>query len=122
MKYVIPIPEKVSLNKIYAGIHFSQRSRHKNDYYLAVLSSKPKKYTGPFPVHVRYHFKLSGPSLDISNHAYMQKMVEDGLVACEVLPEDDQKFVSGITITAEKIAKGEDMEVVVRLSDSFPQV
>ena len=113
VKYVVPIPEKVSLNKIYAGIHFSQRKVHKDNYHLAVLASKPEPWTGDFPVHVHYHFKLRGNRLDISNHAYMQKMVEDGLVACGVLPDDDQKYVSGITVTAEQIKKGEDDEVVI---------
>lgn len=115
---VVPIPEKISLNKIYAGIHFRQRSEHKDEYQYAVLSSNPKPYTGSFPVHVHYHFKLRGQRLDISNHAYMTKMVEDGLVACGVLPEDDQNYVSGITTTAEKIVKTEDEVVVVEICPS----
>lgn len=102
MKLTVPIPDKVSLNKIYAGIHFRTRSKHKEMYYLATLSAKPKPYTGTFPVHMHYHFRLHGKPLDISNHAYMQKMVEDSLVHLGVLPDDTPQYVAGITITAEK--------------------
>jgi hypothetical protein len=98
----IPIPEKVSLNRIYSGVHFSERSRHKSDYHFAVLAGKPIPYDGPFPVHCHYHFRLHGTPLDISNHAYMQKMVEDGLVGAGILPGDDPKYVGSITITSEK--------------------
>ena len=102
VKFTIPIPEKVSLNKIYAGVHFRTRSAHKAAYHLAVLAAKPKPYTGPFPVHMTYHFRLHGTPLDISNHAYMQKMVEDGLVAVGILPGDEPKYVGSITITGAK--------------------
>ncbi len=115
MKLTIPIPEKISLNKIYAGIHFRQRSQHKDDYHFAVMSASPKPYTGDFPVHVHYHFKLHGNQLDISNHAYMQKMVEDGLVACGVIPDDNQKYVASFTPTSEKIPDEQDQEVILNI-------
>ena len=43
----------------------------------------------------------------------MGKLCLDALVAVGVLPGDEQKYVSGITITAEKIAKEHDNEVDV---------
>lgn len=119
MRISIPIPEKVSLNKIYAGVHFSQRSEHKNAYYLAVLSAKPKRYEGAFPVHCHYHFRLRGTQLDIVNHSYMVKMGEDALVAAGVLPGDDPKYVGRITITAEKVGKGEEEDVVVEFKSAY---
>ena len=51
----------------------------------------------------------------MSNHAYMQKLVEDGLVACGVIPDDSQKYVNGISTTAEKIRDDEDDVVIVQL-------
>ena len=72
-------------------------------------------YEGNFPVKCHYHFKLSGPQLDISNHAYMVKMVEDALVANGVIPEDDQKYVSEIRVTAEKVKKTALNEVDVTI-------
>ncbi len=119
VKITIPIPEKISLNKIYAGIHFRTRSRHKDAYRLAVQVMRPKPYTGPFPASCHYHFKLNGSRLDVSNHAYMVKMVEDGLVACGVLPDDDQKYIASIVVTTEYVPKGKGQnEVVVTLSQA----
>ena len=82
---------------------------------MAVRASKPRPqpFSGPYPVHIHYHFKLAGSRLDIDNHSYMGKLCLDALVAVGVLPGDEQKYVSGITITAEKIAKEHDNEVDV---------
>lgn len=114
MKLTIPIPEKVSLNRIYAGIHFRERSAHKDAYRLAVMCAKGlKSYEGPFPVHVHYHFRLAGPKLDISNHAYMVKLLEDGLVANGVLPDDDQRYVARITITTERCTTMDVCEIML---------
>lgn len=66
------------------------------------MAANPQPYTGNFPVHMHYHFRLHGTRLDISNHAYMLKMIEDGLVAGGVLPGDEPKYVAGISITSEK--------------------
>lgn len=119
VKIVIPIPEKISLNKIYSGIHFRQRNDHKDDYHFAVMSANPRPYTGPFPIHAHYHFKLRGNRLDISNHSYMLKMTEDGLVACGVIPDDSPKYINAITITAEKAKDDEDEVVEVELSPTI---
>ena len=116
VKIVIPIPEKISLNKIYGGIHYRKRNAQKDDYHFAVMSVQPKPYTGNFPIHVHYHFKLHGRRYDISNHAYMLKMTEDGLVACGVIPDDTPKYINAITITAEKAKEDEDEVVEVELS------
>jgi len=116
VKLTIRVPEKVSLNRIYAGIHFRQRMQHKEDYYYSVLEAEPKPWTGDFPIKCHYHFRLRGSRLDISNHAYMLKMIEDALVLAEVIPGDEPKYVSQISITAEKVGKDEDETVTVELS------
>ncbi|MEJ6011452.1 hypothetical protein [Novosphingobium aquae] len=116
MKFTITIPEKISLNKIYAGIHFRERMQHKEQYQWAVHTSKIDRYEGLYPVHIKYHFKLTGSRLDIDNHVYMTKMVADALVACGVIPGDEQEYIGAITITAEKLRKGEVNVVEMELS------
>jgi Holliday junction resolvase RusA-like endonuclease len=106
VKFTIAIPEKISLNKIYAGVHFRERMRHKEDYWYAVQEAKIAPYSGEYPIHVKYHFKLTGTPLDIDNHVYMAKMVADALVAAEIIPGDEQKYICAITVTAEKVKKG----------------
>lgn len=115
MKITIPIPEKISLNKIYSGIHFRARMQHKEQYQYAVMSARPKAYTGTFPVHIHYHFKTTGNQLDIDNYGYMAKLCADALVQLEVLPDDDQKYIAAVTTTAQKVKKGGDNEVVVTI-------
>lgn len=111
MKFTINIPEKVSLNKIYAGVHFSQRSRHKHEYFYAIQEAKIGPWQGSYPLDAHYHFKVKGTPLDVSNYAYMLKMTEDALVAAGVLLGDDPKYVRSIKITAEKAEK-DDLDKV----------
>lgn len=86
-------------------------------YRWSVASVRPRVYRGAFPVSAHYHFRLRGPLLDVSNYAYMIKLIEDALVASGVLPDDGPKYVGSITITGEKISKDEKDEVVVELSN-----
>ena len=115
MKFTIHIPEKVSLNKIYAGVHFRERMRHKQAYFYAVQEAKIAPWQGLYPLHVKYHFKLKGTQLDIDNHVYMSKMVLDSLVAAGIILGDDQKYINGITLTAEKAGKDDFDKVEVTL-------
>lgn len=106
MNLTIPILEKISLNKIYSGVHWSVRNRHVEDADSAVAYlPHAKPYKGKYPVHVHYHFLLAGTALDISNHGYMVKLVEDSLVKKGVLKGDQPKYVAGITVTAEKVSQ-----------------
>ena len=107
MQFTIPVPEKISLNKIYSGVHFRKRSAQKSMFQLAVLAASPDIYTGTFPVHMTYHFRMHGKAIDISNYGYLVKLLEDGLVQADVIPDDSQKYVAGITITSEKAQTSE---------------
>lgn len=46
----------------------------------------------------------------------MLKMVEDALVAAQMIPGDDPKYVAQVTVTAEKVGKTEDEVVEITLS------
>lgn len=84
---------------------------------MAVLCSPGVRvWDGEYPVKMHYHFRLPGKQLDISNHAYMQKMVEDGLVNAGVIPGDEPRYVCDLRITAEQIGKDEEGEVLVEIS------
>lgn len=113
MVITVPVPEKVSLNAIYRGIHFRQRHKHKEHWRWALLTLQPQPYQGEYPVACHYHFRLVGNRYDVSNHAYMMKMAEDALVTQGVIPDDTQRYVAAITITAEKLPRGGANEVVI---------
>ncbi|MBA4307013.1 MAG: hypothetical protein C0429_09790 [Sphingopyxis sp.] len=113
MKFTIAVPEKISTNKIYAGVHWSIRKRFVDDMHLMVLASKIPRYDGPLPVECRYRFRLNGPLLDSSNTTALGKITEDGLVRAGVLEDDNPKFVSWFCCKSEKAGKGEEDTVEV---------
>jgi len=116
----IPLPEKISLNRIYAGVHWTKRKAWADSYHLAVLvaarQSQISAFSGPFPCRVEYRFKLKGKPLDASNLAFCAKLVEDGLVQCGIIPDDSPQYVKSVTLVT---AKGEDVvEVTLYPSQS----
>lgn len=110
MTITIPITNKLSLNKIYGGIHFTTRKKHK-DEYREVCSYYAKPYEGEYPVKVTYHYKFKGRLLDSSNCAYLTKLIEDGLVQSGVFPDDGPKYI----FSTENITDKGDNEVEVTI-------
>lgn len=97
MRFYIPLT--ISTNDIYAGLHYQVRRMHKNLYRAVPIEDKER--ITDFPCHLSFHFCIEN-NFDISNLSYMQKLIEDVMVKQGVLPNDSRKYVSGITITAEK--------------------
>lgn len=96
---VFPLPFIESTNKIYAGIHWSDRNKHK-DQYRAIPFKKVN--IQDFPVDVHYHFMSDCRTMDSSNLTYCAKLIEDCLVKSGVLPDDNQKHVKHFTTSYEK--------------------
>lgn len=93
------IPKKVSSNEIYSGMHWTKRKRIKDLFRKVHFVTKA---IDNYPVKCHYHFQLSGKMLDISNHFFLVKLIEDSLVYKGILQDDSIKYVSEITVTAEK--------------------
>lgn len=98
----------VSFNKVYQGIHWSQRKGYKDVWREAfrgwhflekspgVLDSqKPVRFEGP--VYISYLFEQKYP-MDSSNLAFMVKLIEDSLVEDQVIVGDDFKWVLSTTM------------------------
>ena len=82
MKLIYKIPinidkKHLSLNKIYAGVHWSVRAKDKE--YIRQLVRSVTGIRKPYekPVLIKMAFN-SG--LDVSNHGYLFKLIEDSLV------------------------------------------
>lgn len=99
MTLTVPIINKLSLNKIYGGIHFRTRSKHKTEYRELLWSMQPQPYQGKYPVHITYDFQFQGRRFDSSNCAYLVKLIEDALVNENVIPDDSPKYVHSTTMT-----------------------
>ena len=99
MEIFFYLPDKISTNKIYSGIHWGVRKKHKTLFKsVPFVASKVKK----FPVHITFDFYFKKYPLDCSNVSYMAKLIEDTLVLRGVIPDDSPKYVSGITMTSKK--------------------
>lgn len=102
MTITVPIVNKLSLNKIYGGVHYRTRKKHKDEYHQMMHYKRPQQYTGTYPVTVTYHYKFKGKRLDSSNCAYLTKLLEDALVACNVFPDDSAKYIYSTTNITDK--------------------
>lgn len=99
----ITIPEKVSLNKIYAGMHWRKRQELADIYHSEFLGIKvPPISESEYPVRIRYDFHFVSKPLDTLNCGMMAKMLEDGLVAAKVLKDDATEYVREAVIVSRK--------------------
>ena len=63
---------KVSLNKWYAGCHWTKRQKLKEQYLWLV-----KQRISVYPIKVSYYFEFKTRPLDASNCVAMIKLIED---------------------------------------------
>lgn len=102
-KFTIELPIKISTNKIYAGIHWTTRNKHKELFYYEVLRNKkyiekPKNY----PLELTFSFVFKSRPLDSSNCSYMAKMIEDSLVKIGIIPDDTIKYIKSVKYISEQ--------------------
>ena len=100
---------KVSLNKWYAGTHWTSRKKLKDTYTLIIKSqfkdvlSKEKQY------EVKYDFNFNKRPLDASNCVAMVKMIED-----VIFEDDSYKIVKKIIITSNK---SKEENVIIKIKE-----
>lgn len=117
-----------SMNKIWAGCHWSARKKIADAGHKAVIvalskyssialgfdeNARPNPFTGPVSLeYTPYH---AGRHYDLSNYAVTCKAIEDGLVLSGFLSGDSQKVVRRMTInpTVRVEAKETRMEVKI---------
>lgn len=97
----IPIPEKVSTNSIYAGMHWAKRKKLADLYHQSLLEYR-KTQIVEYPVDINYIFSFKGKLLDTTNCTYMAKMLEDGLVKNGILKADSPEYVAFTGIYSQK--------------------
>ena len=95
--FTIPIPEKISLNRLYSGIHWAKRVQLKDLYHSFIRFQRLEPQELTYPVEITYTFTWKTRGLDSTNCAFMVKMLEDGLVLTGVLQGDGPKHVRKTT-------------------------
>jgi hypothetical protein len=97
MPYPPKYGAKYSLNKVYAGKHWTAREAdaHWWHSYTQAAMRKQGIRKQPFtkPVEIIFYWN---DRLDLSNEAYTAKMIEDALKGWVIL-DDNRKYVQAIT-------------------------
>lgn len=83
--------KKYSLNRYYSGVHWSVRKKDTDYWHLLTLSAIRCVKPTNKPVILTFYFN---DGLDISNHAAIAKMIEDGLKG-RIIQDDNRKWVKG---------------------------
>ena len=108
-----------SLNKIYAGEHWSKRKAEADNMHFAVMAAIRDCLPAAKPVVLIFQPYIRGRCYDCSNYAYSAKMIEDGLVQCGILANDTNEYVKAITILAPiKINKPAQSFMEVEIKDA----
>lgn len=105
------LPEKISTNKIYSGIHWGLRKKHK-DLFRSVPINHPPVIK--YPVNLFFDFQFKGHPLDTTNCSYMAKLIEDSLVHQKILLDDSPKHVQWVAI---KSGKGAENKAIIHIRD-----
>lgn len=107
MKFQIPYPstktemsawnKEYGMNAIYSGKHWAKRKADRDFWHNMVClylkrQKIPKKLFSE-PVQITFRWN---DNLDCSNHAYMGKLIEDGLKGY-LIKDDKRKYVKAIS-------------------------
>lgn len=109
VKIPLKITSKLSTNKIYEGVHWTIRARDKNNIRKIATPLFRGVKTFQKPVTIKMSFKSR---LDVSNHSYLFKIIEDVLKECKVITDDTEKYVNKCIIAKQKEFNGVIVEVI----------
>ncbi len=100
-------PPKISLNKWYAGMHWTKRKKIKDNYTQIVRSQFSSLLSRENTYKVEYHFTFKSRPLDASNCVAMIKMIEE-----IIFETDSYKVVTELVITS---CKGLEDKVTIKV-------
>ena len=98
------LPLKISTNKIYSGVHWSTRQKHKNIYHWDLIAFKSQ--IKPIKsCDLEFEFNFKSKPLDCDNCGYMAKLIIDTLRYYDKIPDDSPEYVKSIKISSKKSNK-----------------
>lgn len=109
MEVVLKNLPKLSLNKWYAGVHWTKRKEIKDLYYLLVKSQFKEVLKASGRYSCIYDFYFKSRPLDASNCIAMVKLIED-----IIFEDDNYKIVKEIKISSNK--SNED-KVIIKIKN-----
>lgn len=111
MNIKIPLPQKVSTNEIYSGMHWTKRKKLADLYHQSLIEYRNERVIN-YPIDVTYVFKFKGRVLDCSNCSYMQKLLEDGFRHWKIIEDDTTRYIQSITLYSQK-GKRDEVEIIL---------
>jgi hypothetical protein len=111
MKIKIPLPEKISSNKMYAGVHWATRKKWVDTYHTSLIEYRNFRIEN-YPVDITYIFTFKSIPLDTLNCSMMAKMLEDGMRKWGILQDDSPKFVQFSGIYSKKGTE-DSIEIII---------
>ena len=114
LKFSIPlkITKELSLNQIYAGVHWTKRKAQKDAICLLTkkaVAGKAVKFDAPVCIEMSFCSRL-----DVSNHGYLFKMIEDALKGLKIIKDDTDKYVKTVVMSKQSEFAG----VIVKVSEA----
>ena len=108
----IKIPEKVSTNKFYAGMHWTKRNELKNIYHWELKSAinKYKPKIDKFPIDLCFDFYFKSRMLDADNCSVMAKMITDALRKENIIPDDTYKYIYSVKYS---VSRGKEDKIII---------
>ncbi|MDU7070063.1 hypothetical protein [Campylobacter ureolyticus] len=101
----LKITSDLSLNKIYSGIFWAKRKKQKDDIKtlvkIALKNEKIIKFNNPVEIEMLFNSRL-----DVSNHAYVFKMIEDAIKELGIIKDDTDKYVKKCTMLKQRVFDG----------------
>ena len=120
MIFEIVIPQKVSMNAIYAGMHWKKRTELADLYHMEFMPLKGKLKVKQYPVTIHYDWHFTGTALDTLNCSFMSKMLEDGMIHAGILEQDSTKFVRRSVLDSQKSSAYKNDTVIVTITPFAP--
>lgn len=105
--FMVPlkITSALSLNKIYSGIFWAKRKKQKDDIKtlvkIALRGKKKIKFDKPVEIEMQFNSRL-----DVSNHAYIFKMIEDAIKERGIIEDDTDKYVKKCVMQKQDVFDG----------------
>lgn len=97
----LDLPKKISTNKIYEGVHWSQRKKDK-DLFLWSFVGLAKQIPVIESCDIEFNFEFKNKPLDVDNCSYMAKLIIDCLRHYNKIKDDTPDIVKSIKITSQK--------------------
>ena len=112
------LSQKVTTNQFYAT-HYMKRSAIKNSLYRE-MAVQVREQLRPvdecdLPLHTQYDFAVKGRTPDIDNVSAIVKIINDTLVHCKIIADDNIKYIHKQTILLSE-EKPQDAACVVAVT------